>query len=610
MAELRGRLVTRWATEVDPDHVLPEYPRPQMVRPEWLNLNGWWEYAVLPRDVEQMGRESDGRILVPFPIESVLSGVERPLRPAERLWYRRRFRVPADWKGRRVLLHFGAVDWEAKVWINGRPVGSHTGGYYPFSFDITEHLDEGDNELVVAVWDPSDTYGQERGKQTLKPGGIFYTAVSGIWQTVWLEPVPEVYIQSFRLVPDLDRGKLTITLAVGGGNGALRSEAVASNGGGLGLEAIAHEGDTVVASATAPAGQALALSIPNPRPWSPDSPFLYDLTLRLLTPDGAVADEVTSYFAMRKFSVGTDARGVKRLFLNNKPLFQHGLLDQGYWPDGLYTAPTDEALEYDVITAKRLGFNMLRKHIKVEPARWYYHCDRHGLIVWQDMPSGGGPWNNLHHLILPNLVVGGVPVKDRPSKALGRHEERSRQNYRKELREMIDALYNAPCIGVWVPFNEAWGQFDAAEIGEWIAGYDPTRLVDHASGWHDQGWGEIKSVHIYFRRLQMPLRIRNRAVVISEYGGYALPVSGHVWRPGQQFGYRRFKSRDELTAAYVSLIRDQLKPLIRKGVCAAVYTQLTDVETELNGILTYDREVIKMDPELLATLHKELIAGE
>lgn len=572
-----------------------------MERTEWLNLNGYWDYAVQSMDISEM-RTVDGQILVPFPIESALSGVGRSLMPDERLWYRRTFRVPDNWKqqeGDRILLHFGAVDWKAEVWINGTRAGEHTGGFYPFSFDISESLIDGDNVLTVAVWDPTDHGKQERGKQSLHPKGIFYTAVSGIWQTVWLEPVPPMYIRSMRLAPDLDQQSLSVQITIENSSGSaecdLRCEAEAS-----------FPDGTAVSQTAGGANETLVLSIPEPRLWSPDSPFLYDLKLRLRARDGRILDEVSSYFGMRKFSIGTDRAGWKRLFLNNEPLFQHGILDQGYWPDGLYTAPTDEALRYDVEITKKLGFNMTRKHIKVEPARWYYHCDRIGLIVWQDMINGGGTWNHWHHLIMPNVVVGGMPVKDHPRRALGRDDPANRDNYRKELQEMIDTLYNFPCIGMWVPFNEAWGQFDAAEIAAWVSRYDPTRLVDHASGWHDQGFGEIKSVHIYFRKLKMPKRIDGRTVVISEYGGYSLPVAGHMWREDKPFGYKAYKSESEFTEAYASLMQTQLKPLIAKGVSAAVYTQLTDVEAETNGLLTYDRAVIKIRPERLRALHKEL----
>jgi beta-galactosidase/beta-glucuronidase len=584
-----GSLMTRWAKEVNPQSVLPEYPRPQMVREEWINLNGLWDYSIKAINEEETS-EYDGKILVPFPIEAVLSGVKKPLMPDERLWYRRSFEIPDTWMGQSLLLHFGAVDWKAEVWINKKKAGEHTGGYYPFTFEISEYLVDGENELVVSVWDPTDTYGQERGKQTLKPNGIFYTPVSGIWQTVWMEPVPTDYIKSIKLTPDIDSEEISIGI-----------EAVLENRD-LEFEAIVYEKGKKITSGKGRIADTIKLEIPNPRPWSPESPFLYDVKIRLIENE-IVLDEISSYFGMRKFSIEKDEEGIKRLFLNNEPLFQNGVLDQGYWPDGLYTAPTDEALEFDVKTTKKLGFNMTRKHIKVEPARWYYHCDRLGLIVWQDMISGGGGMNALHHLILPNFARG-LKIKDNKYKALGREERANRDNYKKELKEMIDALYNVPSIGMWVPFNEAWGQFDAVEIEEWVKRYDPTRCIDHASGWHDQRIGDIKSVHIYFRKLRMPKRINGRTVVVSEYGGYSLHEKGHVWCEDKEFGYKKFKTRNGLQVAYTSLINDQLKPLVQKGVSAAVYTQLTDVETEINGLITYDREIIKIDMDVLNDLNR------
>lgn len=588
-----GGLMTRWAKEVSPERVLPEYPRPQMIRDRWMNLNGLWDYAIRPKD-DQETAEYDGRILVPFPIESAMSGVRKPLRPDERLWYRRTFAVPEGWRGQSLLLHFGAVDWQTEVRVNGRKVGEHAGGYCPFTFEVSDFLTGGDNELTVIVWDPTDTYGQERGKQTLNPKGLFYSAVSGIWQTVWIEPVPRRYIRSFRLMPDIDSEELAIQLDTG------------ADGSGVAFEAVASERGVQVASGRSVDGGVLKLKIASPKLWSPDSPFLYDLTISLLEDNAGPGDVLKSYFGMRKFSIEPDREGVKRLCLNRRPLFQHGVLDQGYWPDGLYTAPTDEALAYDVVMTKKLGFNMTRKHIKVEPARWYYHCDRLGLIVWQDMVNGGGGWNVLHHIILPNFVSG-LQIDDHNIKALGREDPANRAQYKRELKEMIDSLYNSPSIGMWVPFNEAWGQFDAAETAEWVKAYDPTRPVDHASGWHDQRVGEIKSVHIYFRKLRMPKKTGGRAVVISEYGGYCLPEKDHLWDPDKAFGYKKCKSRQHLQEAYASLIEDQLKPLIPQGVSAAVYTQLTDVETEINGMLTYDREVVKLDPERLRQLHQRLL---
>ena len=587
----RGGAVTRWAAAVNPECPLPEYPRPQAVRKRWLNLNGLWDYAIRDAGESNPPGRYDGKILVPFPLESALSGVQRALLPDQRLWYRRAFTVPEHWVGSRVLLHFGAVDWKAEIRVNGLAAGSHTGGFYPFSIEITSFLRKGDNELLVSVWDPTDAYGQERGKQVLKPGGIFYTAVSGIWQTVWLEPVPPSYLGTFRLTPDLDRAELGLQAEVEGGVGPFTVEAAAFA---EGREVAVIRGET---------GAALALKIGEPQLWSPASPFLYSLRIRLL--DGReIVDELSSYFGMRKYSVAEDGRGIRRLCLNNEPLFQNGLLDQGYWPDGLYRAPSDEALRYDIEQAKSYGFNMIRKHIKVEPARWYYHCDRLGMIVWQDMLNGGGKHSLLHHSLRP-MIAPGLRVNDGRYKAAGREEKDNRDNFKKELKEMIDALYNYPSIAMWVIFNEGWGQFDAAEIADWAKRYDPTRYIDHASGWHDQGAGDLQSIHTYFFALRAP-RLDHRAVVLSEYGGYSHPVKEHLWREGRQFGYKMFSSRERFTEAYLKLLGRQLKPLIARGLSGAVYTQLTDVETETNGLLTYDREVIKIDPAVLRRINAEL----
>ncbi|HZJ83420.1 MAG TPA: glycoside hydrolase family 2 TIM barrel-domain containing protein [Clostridia bacterium] len=575
-----GHLMTKWAENIDPSNVLPEYPRPQMVRDLWMNLNGLWDYAIKGMDEEEASKY-DGKILVPFPIESALSGVKKGLMPDEILWYRRTFSVPEQWGGKEILLHFGAVDWKTKVWINGAPIGEHRGGYYPFSFEISQYIKEGENEIMVSVWDPTDTYGQERGKQALKPRGIFYTAVSGIWQTVWLEPVPNVYIKSLRLTPDLDNQKLSISLETGGEN--IRLE----------YQATIYDEENIIITGRSSLLEVLELKVSSPKLWSPESPFLYDIKIELLDND-IVQDQVKSYFGMRKYSVEEDSQGVRRLFVNNEPLFQNGVLDQGYWPDGLYTAPTDEALKFDVEMTKKLGFNMTRKHIKVEPARWYYHCDRLGLIVWQDMVNGGKDVNVFINGIIP-MIASQARIKDNKYRKVGREEKTNRENFKKELKEMIDALYNFPCIGMWVPFNEAWGQFDAEIIAKWVEQYDNTRWVDHASGWHDQGIGDIKSVHIYFKKLKMPKNINGRAVVISEYGGYSFPEKGHVWEDNKEFGYKKFKIKDDFQKAYASLIKDQVEPLRQKGISAVVYTQLTDVETEVNGLITYDRKIVKLD---------------
>ena len=575
-----GGLMTRWANEIDIERVLPEYPRPQMVRSEWLNLNGLWNYAITKVEHGLLEEFSpDGQILVPFAIESALSGVKRALLPDELLWYQRTFSLPPEWNGQRILLHFGAVDWKANVWINGQHVGEHTGGYYPFSFDITTHLREGTNEIIVSVWDGTDVHRLERGKQTLKPGGIFYTAVSGIWQTVWLEPVPKTNIKAHRITPDLDSERFLVS--------------VEHNGPGDDLEIAVQvfDGATEVASGRHSVGGVLELEVPQPKLWSPDSPFLYDVRIELWSGQ-TVVDRIDSYCGMRKYSIGRDSQGVQRLLINNQPIFQHGVLDQGYWPDGLYTAPTDEALEFDVALTKQLGFNMNRKHIKVEPARWYYHCDRLGVIVWQDMISGGKNVNITLNGIIP-MVAPGLRIRDDKYRKVGREEKRSRDNFEKELKEMIDCLYNFPCIAMWVPFNEAWGQFDAKRIASWVKEYDPTRWVDHASGWHDQRVGDLRSVHTYFRKLKKPVKIGDRPWAITEYGGYSLPVAGHLWDT-KEFGYKKFSEKEAFEQAYKELLDDQVQPLVAQGMSAAVYTQLTDVESETNGLVTYDRKVVKV----------------
>lgn len=587
-----GSMLTRWAKDVDPQNVLPEYPRPQMVRANWLSLNGLWDYAIRPLGQQEV-TGYDGKILVPFPVESALSGVKKPLLPAQQLCYRRTFKLPPQWQHERLLLHFGAVDWQAKIALNGQPVGKHSGGFYPFSFEITPFIRQGENELLVTVWDPTNSGHHQRGKQVLKPSSIFYTAASGIWQTVWLEAVPENYIKAFKLLPDIDKQELTLTIDTLKSTKGISFEA----------EAYAKNGKTVAACRAGK--ENLVLKIDNPQLWSPDSPYLYDLKLRLVK-EGKTIDEVKSYFGMRKFSIEKDSRGLKRLFLNNRPLFQNGPLDQGYWPDGLFTAPTDEALRYDLEITKQMGYNMTRKHIKVEPARWYYHCDRLGLIVWQDMLNGGSNFNLYHHFLVPKLSPRKL-IKDNNYKAMGRFSEQNRTDFKKELQKMVDSLYNAPSIGMWVIFNEGWGQFDAEKIYDWLKAYDPTRYLDHASGWYDQQIGELKSVHIYLSKLTMPENIKERAVIISEFGGYCLSLPRHLWKKGRLIGYRKYSTPEAFKAAYQALINEQLKPLIAAGLAGAVFTQLTDVEIETNGLLTYDREVIKIDLETIHSLNSALI---
>ncbi|MEU5994311.1 sugar-binding domain-containing protein [Spirillospora sp. NPDC047418] len=574
-------LLTRWGRALDPDAVLPEYPRPQLVRDSYLNLNGRWEYAFA--DAEPA--EYDGEIVVPFSPESALSGVGRQLLPDETLWYRRSIRLQDGFRreGDRVLLHFGAVDQTCRVTVNDREAGRHEGGYLPFSFDITDLLEDGAGSLVVEVQDPSDTGDRGWGKQKLKRGGIWYTAQSGIWQTVWIECVPEVHVERLTLVPHLDESCVEVTAHAAAGRARIEI----------------HAGGEVVAHTEADAGEPVRIPIPDVRPWSPEDPFLYDITVELGT------DRVESYVGMRSFGVGPDEDGVPRLLLNGRPYFHAGVLDQGYWSDGMYTAPSDEALVHDIATMKRLGFTMLRKHIKVEPLRWYHHCDRLGILVWQDMVNGGGPYR-------PEVVtapaVAPLRLDDRNHRRFGRADAGSRDRFREETRQTIEHLRNVVGIAVWVPFNEGWGQFDAADIAAEVRALDPTRTIDHASGWHDQRAGDLRSLHVYFRSFRVPRRKDPRVLVLSEYGGYNLRVDGHAFND-EDFGYKRYDSAGRLGAAFARLHARQIVPAIPRGLSATVYTQLSDVEDELNGLLTYDREVCKLPEDLVRAVNARLTSA-
>ena len=565
-----GPLLTKWAADIQPAKGPPlaEYPRPQLRRQRWLNLNGVWQLAFAKADeAVPTDKDLDSRILVPYPVESALSGV---MKHAERLWYRRTFTVPSEWAGQRVLLHFGAVDWEATVYVNGKKIGSHRGGYDPFSFDITDALKkDAPQELIVGVYDPTNGGPQPRGKQVRKPGGIYYTPTTGIWQTVWLEPVAAVHIESLKIVPDVDTGRVWVSARISSAALArheLRVTALIKG------KAIANSRKSLYT----------ALDVGKDHLWSPDVPHLYDLTAELVQ-DGKVIDRVESYFGMRKIEVKpVEKGGPPRILLNGKSIFQMGVLDQGFWPDGLYTAPTDAALKYDIEITKKLGFNMSRKHVKVEPARWYYWCDRLGLLVWQDMPSGDRD------------IPPGKPdlVRTKESTAI----------YETELRRMMDNLHNHPCIVTWVIFNEGWGQFDTARMAEWTKKHDPTRLVDSASGWNDRKVGDVHDIHVYPGPGAPPIDAK-RAGVLGEFGGLGLAIPGHTWEK-KTWGYRGVRNKADLTRKYERLLCGVYDLEREKGLTAAVYTQLTDVETEANGLITYDRAVIKVDVPRVAAVNR------
>ncbi len=581
-------LMTKWGKQVTPENAWPEYPRPQLVRKDWQNLNGLWDYAITPKDAPKP-EKWDGKILVPFCAESALSGVGKHPTADQNLWYRRAVEVPAGWKGKRVLLHFGAVDWESTVFVNGKELLTHKGGNTPFSVDVTDALQGGKGELVVRVWDPTDARSQPRGKQVTQPGGIWYTAVTGIWQTVWLEPVPETHITRVVFTPDIDKGEVECLV----------------EGVGAGREVIVFDkpaGDSATTvwprRAAGQVGKPFRFAVENPKLWSPDSPHLHTVKVGLTDPAQAntAVDLVESYFAYRKTGVAPGPDGNLRLMLNNQPVFQLGPLDQGWWPDGLLTPPSDAALRYDVEVLRKLGFNMLRKHIKVEPARFYRHCDELGMLVWQDQPSGmignkkGGEAGAQH------VMPGGKQDVE--------FNEADKKQFRAELKAMIDHLRGFGCIVVWVPFNEGWGQHDTNDILKWVKQYDPSRPVNGPSGWEDRGYGDLKDMHAYPGPDMFP-PMKDRATVLGEFGGLGLPVPGHLWQDKGNWGYQTFTSGPALARGYRALLR-RLHPLIPRGLSAAVYTQTTDVEVEVNGLMTYDREVIKLDPATVAGWHAEL----
>ena len=581
-------------------HPLAEYPRPALRRDSCEILNGPWQYAIT--QTAEYPAAWQGSILVPYSPEAPASGVNRTLQPGQWLHYHRLFAPPAG-EGGRVLLHFGAVDYACAVQVNGHLAGGHRGGYWPFTLDITDLLNgTGRNSLWVAVQDPTGHGTQARGKQTLKPGGMFYPAQSGIWQTVWLERVPDNYIQTLTVTPDYDARTVTVRVHT------------AKPGGAVNLWAMVRAGGVTIAedwgSDEADQDGEVTLNIPEEHffPWSPDTPFLYDLTVGTNQGEEAGLDTVHSYFALRKWSCAPDAHGVLRFCLNDKPILLNGLLDQGYWPEGLYTPPSDAAVERELSEVKALGFNLLRKHAKIEPQRWYYHCDRLGLIVWQDIVNGGSAYNLWFVTYLTNVLqplLRRFPDGKAAYSLLSRAKPAGREEYAHELADTVQALRCHPCIACWVPFNEGWGQFDAGKAVQALRTMDGTRLVDEASGWFDQGGGDVHSLHNYF----YPLRIRpqKRTVALSEYGGIAWPMPGHE-PPRKTYGYGTAKDRQELTARYKKLQLKTVLPQLEKGLSALVYTQLTDVEDEVNGLFTYDRAAVKPDANAVRSVNAALAA--
>lgn len=585
------KLLTTWGENLNKEMPLNDYPRPQMKRDSFYCLNGRWDYAIYPSKDEFKGYE--GEIIVPFSPECILSGVERNVTPDDTLYYRKKF----DFKktNDRVLLHFGAVDYKCEVIVNGNHFGTHFGGYFPFSVDITRVIKDGENEIALKVTDPSETGSQASGKQTSKRGNIWYTPQSGIWQTVWLEEVPESYIKSIKLTPDIDSDILKVEVTVEGEN--------------KGITVTALNDGEIMAVAEVSSNTAV-LKLNSYEKWTPENPKLYDLKITCGN------DEVTSYFGMRKFGIGKDSKGFTRLMLNNEPYFHNGLLDQGYWSDGMYTAPCDEALIYDIATMKEMGFNMLRKHIKIEPLRWYYHCDRLGMLVWQDMINGGDVYYQAATTILPafSLATGlkktlGVKDTSENYKLFSRLDKKGRDEYYTDAKRMIDTLYNSVSICLWVPFNEGWGQFDSVKATEYFRSLDNTRIIDHASGWHDQGAGDLNSFHIYFTPFIFPKYGKDdeRAVALTEFGGYSMSIDGHRFNTEKTFGYRIYKTKEALEKALEHLYLKRIQPLIhKKGLSALVYTEVSDVEDETNGLLTYDRKVVKVDIDLMKRINENI----
>lgn len=568
------QLKTVWGERLEEDKVLQEYPRPQLVRDNYTILNGKYHYAFTKSS--RMPEQYDGEILVPFSPETQLSGVGRQLQPREFLWYERIFPLEELPRDKRLILHFGACDERCRVYINGAQVGFHSGGYQAFSFDITSYVNIGENKLQVCVRDQSDTSYHGRGKQMLKNGGMFYTAQSGIWQTVWYEWVPDIYVQRLHITPHYDEDSVEIELFTNEKEGKLL----------LPCKAVIYADELPVSELSVNGGHKLILPVPNKRSWSPVSPFLYQIVITY------GEDRFQSYFGMRHFSVEKDRNGVSRLCLNHVPYFQNGILDQGYWPESLLTPVSEEAMIQDIQTAKRLGFNMIRKHCKIEPMRWYYHCDRLGMLVWQDMINGGDSYNLVKTTYIPTVVKRMQKLKDSHYAFNARSNPKGRREWKKECLETIEQLYNCTCICTWVLFNEGWGQFDAQENTQMVLEKDNTRIIDSHSGWFDQNAGDLRSVHVYFFELSMEKRCK-KPFVISEYGGLAYGVKKHSYSE-DIYGYANYESIKDFRKAYQQM-RQKIQKLQREGMSAAVYTQLTDIEEEVNGLLTYDRKISKLE---------------
>ena len=573
---------TDWGENINPDNVLQEYPRPILVRKDWKNLNGLWDYTITGKG-ENKPKNYDGEILVPFAIESSLSGVKKRISKEQELWYHKNFQIPRKWKKKEIILHFGAVDWESELWINDKKVGIHKGGYDPFSFNITPYLKKVKNQKIeLRVWDPTDEGFQPRGKQVKNPRGIWYSPVSGIWQTVWIEPLNTKHISKLYTTTNIDIPSVTIKTFT-----SYNSEKDF-------LQLIIRESDKIISKIQQKFDSEIKIAINQPKLWTPENPFLYDLEINLIS-EGEIIDVVKTYFGMRKISIRKDINGTRRLHLNNKQYFQFGTLDQGWWPDGLYTAPSDDALKFDIIKTKEYGFNMIRKHVKVEPARWYYHADKIGMLVWQDMPN---PGKTNPPTWIRNKFFDGKEYIPPPE---------VEKNFMNEWKEIIDFLYSNPSIVCWVPFNEGWGQFNTIEITNWTKKYDPYRLVNPASGGNHYKIGDITDVHNYPNPI-MKFYDPERSNVLGEYGGIGLAIDGHLWQKNKNWGYVKYSNSKEATDEYINF-GNQLFEMVPKGFSGAIYTQTTDVEGEVNGLMTYDRKILKLDVERVKKINLKVISA-